>query len=227
MKEINMQRLLLKLGSVFIVFFILLDLNGQTDQAKSLPQFLFPSFTKGILKMKDGRILSAVLNYNTVDEEMLFLQQGVYMVVDKPEEIDTIYLQNMKFTYVPKAFYQVVVKGRLTIFIENKSHYTPAGTTTAYGITSQTLGPTSVLSMQSGNQIRNIELPSDVTVAHANVNWAMIDGKMNKFQNERQFLKLFPGSETVIKEFIKKSGIDFKTTDGLAKLGTFCNGLQK
>ena len=33
--------------------------------------------------MKSGETKSALLNYNTVDEEMLFEQNGNYMVINK------------------------------------------------------------------------------------------------------------------------------------------------
>ena len=226
MERNNFRKVLLKLGLLFIISFTLNDLYGQTEALKPLPHFLFQKFTKSIIKMKDGRTLTAILDYNTVDEEMVFEQNGVYMVVDKPEELDTVYIQNSKFVYIQKAFYEVVSKGKVTLFIENRCHLTPVGSQTAYGITSKTLGPTKTWSMQSGNQVRNIELPNDVTVAPANVYWAQINGKMNKFQNEKQFLKLFPGNEEAIKNFIEKSGIDIKSREGLMNLGNFCNSLE-
>ncbi|MGD0341349.1 MAG: hypothetical protein ABSA76_06555 [Bacteroidales bacterium] len=227
MKKNNVQKVILKSGFVVAMCFILFDLYGQSDQAKSLPQFLFPEFSKGIIKMKDGRTLSAILDYNMVDEEMVFQQQGgVYMVVDKPEEIDTVYIKNRKFVYIPKAFYEVVVKGPVTIFIQQRSRYTPVGSATAYGMTSKTLGPTAVWSMQAGNQVRQITPPDNVTVSPAIAYWVKVNGQMNKFTNEKQFLKIFPESQKEIKDFIKSSGIDIKTREGLFALGNFCNGLK-
>jgi hypothetical protein len=225
MKEFNWFNAALKSGVVIVMCFMLLDLSGQTDTQKPLSQFLFPTFSKGIVKMKDGRTLTAILNYNMVDEVMVFEQKGVYMVVEKPQEFDTVSIQNRKFVYIGKAFYEVVCKGKVTLFIENECHLTTAGSATAYGMTSKTLGPTKVWTMQSGNQVRNIDLPDDVVVASSNVYWAQVNGKMNKFTNEKQFLKLFPGSEDKIKEFIKTSKIDIKSREGLMNLGNFCNEL--
>jgi hypothetical protein len=50
---------------------------------------------------------------------------------------------------------------------------------------------------------------------------------MNKFTTERQLLKLFPEKEVELKEFIKKTGADIKTREGLMQIGNFCNGLIK
>ena len=227
MKHIN---LLKSPGLIFLailLFSISNVLSGQTEPAKPLPQFLFPTFSRSIIKMKSGKTNTAVLNYNTVDEEMVFDQRGVYMVLDKPEEIDTVIMQNRKFVPVGRAFYEVLVDGPAVFYIENKSHYVPVGSTTAYGLTSQTNGPSAVLTAQAGNQIRSVELPPNVTVSPVNVFWVKSNSGMNKFTNERQLLKIFPGKENEIKEFIKKSKLNIKTREDLIKLGTFCNELVK
>jgi hypothetical protein len=211
----------------FILYFAFSNLEAQDGSANSLPQFLFPSFTKGIVKMKDKREMTAILDYNTVDEEMIFNQQGVYMKLDNPQEIDTVYLQNRKFIPFDDAFYEVVANGPCPFYIQHKSRYTPVGTTTAYGIKSQTLGTTSVRTMQSGNQVRQIDVPEDVTVTPANVFWIKINDEMNKFNSEKQLLKLFPENEQKIKEFVKNNKINVKSEENLKVLGNFCNSLLK
>jgi hypothetical protein len=203
------------------------DLHAQTDQSKPLPQFLFPGFTKSLVKMKDGRQLTAILNYNMVDEEMIFDQKGIYMALEKPQEIDTIFLQNRAFVPVEKAFYEVVATGNVSIYIQHKSRYSPVGSNTAYGLKTQTLGPSSVRTVSVGNQVREIEVPDNVTVSPATVFWVKTGDKMDKFTTERQFLKLFPDLEEKLKEFIKTNRIDIKSREDLIRLGQFCNGLEK
>ncbi|MCX6325995.1 MAG: hypothetical protein NT144_05010 [Bacteroidia bacterium] len=212
---------------VIILFSISSELSSQTDPAKPFPQLLFPGFTRSIIIMKSGKTNSASLNYNTIDEEMVFDQKGVYMVLDKPEEIDTVYLQNLKFIPVEKAFYEVVVNGNISLFIQHKSRYAPVGSNTAYGLTSQTLGPTAVSTVRGGNQVRNLELPDNVKVSPATVYWVRVDNEMHKFTTERQFLKIFPGKENEIKEFFKTSKLDLKSREGLIKLGNYCNEILK
>jgi hypothetical protein len=210
-----------------ILCFLFINLSGQTEPSNPLPQFLFPQFTKSLVKMKDGRKLAATINYNMVDEEMIFDQRGLYMALEKPQEIDTIYVQNRRFVPVEKAFYEVLVNGKVTIFIQHKSRYAPVGSNTAYGLKTQTLGPSSVQSVRVGNQVRQIDVPDNVTISPATVFWARINGTMNKFTNEKQFLKLFPDKEAKLKEFIKNSNLDIKVREDLIKLGNFCNGIIK
>jgi hypothetical protein len=227
MRLINKHK---NVGLTFLALFLFSissELSGQTDPAKPFPQLLFPSFTRGVIIFKSGKTNSALLNYNTVDEEMVFNQSGVYMVLEKPEEIDTIFMQNRKFVHIEKAFYEIVINGPVSIYIQHKSRYAPVGSNTAYGLTSQTNGPTGVLTAQSGNQIRSIELPPNVTVSPATVYWVKRNNKMNRFTTERQFLKIFPENENEIKEFIKNSKLDLKSREDLIKLGNFCNSLVR
>jgi hypothetical protein len=225
MKITNIRRIF----TVYILVILIFSagrLSGQSDNTGPLPQFLFPAFAKGIIKMKDGRTMTAILDYNMVDEEMVFQQGNVYMVLNKPEEIDTILLQNRKFVYVDKAFYEIIVKGRVTLFIQHKGRYTIVSTPTAYGMKSPTNATINITAAKAGNQTRQIEPPDNVTVSLAKVYWAKINGEMNKFTSERQFLKLFPEREAELKEFIKRNGADIKTREGLIQVGNFINGIN-
>ena len=82
----------------------IVELFGQTNTGGKFPQLLFPDFNKGIVQMKTGKTNSALLDYNTVDEEMLIEQNGGCYVLSKPEDIDTIYLQNRKFIPFEKVY---------------------------------------------------------------------------------------------------------------------------
>ena len=198
----------------------------QTDPGNPLPQFLFPEFSKGVVRTKAGTGMEAILNYNMVDEEMVINQRGVFMVLDKPEEIDTVFLRNRKFIPVEKAFYEVVVGGPVSIFIQHMSRYAPTGSATAYGMTSQTLGPTAVGTIRGGNQVRNLDIPPNVKISPATIYWVRVNGQMQRFTTERQFLRLFPDDKAdQIKSFIRKSNIDLKSADDLVRLGNFCNSV--
>jgi hypothetical protein len=226
MKQIQTKRN----GWLFLAFLLIIasaELSGQTQPASPYPQLLLPNFAKSIIKMKSGKMNSALLNYNTVDEEMLFDQKGIYMVLDKPEDIDTVYFLNRKFVPVEKAFYEVIVNGPVSIYIQHKSRYAPVGSATAYGLTSQTNGPTAVSIVRGGNQVRTLELPDNVKVSPATIYWVKRNNEMHKFTSERQFIKIFPEYETEIKDFIKKNKLEISQSEDLFKLGNYCNELKR
>jgi hypothetical protein len=211
----------------FAFFCFAIELSGQTASVNPYPQLIFPNFTNGIIKMKSGETSTAMLNYNSVDEEMIFDQQGIFRIVEHTEEIDTIYLNGKKFVPVGKIFYEVLCTGTVSIYIQHKSRFTTAGTATAYGLTSQTNDATRVTTVRAGNQVRNLQLPDNVVVSPATVYWVKIKDEMYKFTTERQFLKIFPEHAEEIKDFIKTHNLDIKINDNLKTLGNFCNQLSR
>ena len=224
---ISLKRINTRLFLSCIIFYPFILLTGQTESSNPLPQFLFPVFSKSTVIMKAGNEYTADFNYNIVDEEMIFARSNQYLVPEKPGDIDTIIIDNRRFVPVEKAFYEVLVKGVVTMYIQHKGRYSSVGTPTAYGLTSQTNASTNVTTVRSGTQFRTLDVPDNVTVSKASVNWVKINDVMNKFTSERQFLKILPGKENELKEFIKKSDIDFDSREDLIKLGNFCNEIVK
>jgi hypothetical protein len=213
---------------LFFLIVISASISGISQNvSKKLPQFLFPEFQNGIVKLKNGNSYTAPLNYNLVDEELIFFQNGVYRTPDKPEEIDTAIIKNIKLVPVNKMFYEVLTKGTVTMFIQHKSKYTSVGTATAYGLTSQTNAPLTITTVRTGNQVRNLEMPDNVQVTASNLYWVRIKDEYSKFTSERQFLKIFPQYESELKGYIKQNKIDIKNSDDLIRLGHFCNQLVK
>jgi hypothetical protein len=220
---------IIKTGA-FVLFFVIMsiDLHAQEDPNRPLPQFLFPGFTRGVIILKDGTRFSSLLNYNMVDEIMVSELNGVYRSASNPQDIDTIYLQNRKFVPVKNVFYEVLAVGPATFFLQNKSNYTPKGSSIGYGMKSQSVSSTSFKRFEFGQDyVVTVDLPPNVTVTPASVNWVSKNDKMEKFISERQFLKIFPEKEAQLKEYIKKEKIDLKDREDLIKLGTYCNELLK
>ena len=215
------------ISEIILVIILLqswISISGQTDKPL-YPQLLFPAFTKGIIKMKAGNTYSAILNYNIVDEEMLFDQKGTYMVLEKPEEIDTVFMHNRKFVPVGKVFYEVVVQGPVSLYIQHKGRYASVAGNTAYGMTSHTLRPTNVNVIRSGNQVRNLDLPDNVKITPATAYWLKADDEMKKFATAKQLLKLLPSQKAEVSSFIKNNKINIKSREDLIRLGNYCTVL--
>jgi hypothetical protein len=229
---------LLKYSFKFVTFtllfaFISFDILAQDNKGNPIPQFLFPGFTKGVVIMKSGSSFSSFLNYNMVDERMVTELNGVYRYATNIQNIDTIFLEYKKFVPVDKAFYEVLVSGPVTFFLQNKSRYTPTGSSVGYGAKSSSIGPTKSRRYELTSVVYQyqdvvyIDLPPNVTVTPASVNWVRMNNKMERFITERQLLKIFPEKKTQLKEFIKKEKLDLKVQEDLIKLGNYCNELMK
>jgi hypothetical protein len=67
------------------------------------------------------------------------------------------------------------------------------------------------------NDVVNTELPPNVDVTPASVNWVRKNDKMERFSSERQLLKIFP----------EKEKLKLKDREDLIKLDIYCNELLK
>lgn len=199
-------------------------LSAQTD---SLPQYLFPKFTKGSVKMKLGASQSLTMNYNTLTEKMIFLQNGKPMEIANPESVDTVYLNDSRFIPEGKVFYELLVTGSATLFVEYIGNLESPGSPVGYGGTSQTVGPTSISKLYDQNGIYNLKLPEGTRVIISNQFWIRKGDKMLRFITRKQFLKIFPEKEEDLQKYINQSQIDFKSKDDLIKLVEYCNNITK
>jgi hypothetical protein len=223
-----MKKNLTLTGIMSCLFIIAFSVNmvAQTNQQQVLPQFIFDNFSTGTVKMKAGNKYTANLNYNMVEEEMIFEQKGNYMALSDIKNIDTVIVQKRVFVPVGEVFYEVICAGKVPFFIQHKARYSQVGTPTAYGMTSPTNSSVKVNSVRNANTFRSIEVPENVTISPSDVNWVSKDGIMDKFSGEKNFLKLFPEKESELKSFIKENKINFKTREDLIKLGKYCNSLM-
>ena len=144
--------------------------KAQPDSISNLPQFLYPEFARSIVKLKAGDSRAAMMNYNTVTGKMIFYQDGVLLDLIKPENVDTIYMQNAKFVFHENEFYELLVKAPISLFIEHKSNVTPAGKPSAYGTSSETTSSTAISQVYT-DQSYNFKFPEDIKVTPSLVYW--------------------------------------------------------
>jgi hypothetical protein len=213
-----MKRILWFTGLV-VLMATALPAAAQMDSAVNLPNFLLPNFTRSIIKFKaGGENKTAMLNYNVVDEEMVFMQPDNYMVLNNPEVIDTIYMAGRKFIPVKKAFYEVLISGSSPLFMQYKTNTESLGTPTGYGATSKTQGNTYVRQVYGPVGSVDLKIPDDVKLTEDNYYWVTTDNSMEKFATKRQFLKIFKDKEKELNEFIDHNNISFKKVYDVVRL---------
>jgi len=195
----------------------------EIDTLQNLPNLLFPKFTKGIVKLKDGKAYTAILNYETVEQEMIFLQNKYTIILDNPQLIDTILLNNKRFVPFQKGFYEVVVKAPITLFIQHKCYVESLGTPIGYGAMSQTTPSSYVRQVFDRSGSIGLKIPDNFKVVDDSDYWVRWVNGMEKFNTKSQFLKIFPDKEKELKQFISKNKTDFTQPPEVARLINFAN----
>ncbi len=213
---------LFRLSVLMIISMIPAILYGQVTSKGEMPQYLFPEFSKCDVLMKGGKINNSTMNYNTVTEKMVFINNDKYYDLTNPEAVDTVMLNGSKFIPVGKSFYEVLVSHPVALFVQHKGTLMSAGKPAGYGGTSQTSSTTYISNIQLSGQQYNLELPSDFVVNPSQVYWIRKGDKWSDFTNEKQFISLFPDKASLIKSFIKENRIKIEKPDDLAKLVKYC-----
>jgi|WetSurMetagenome_2_1015567.scaffolds.fasta_scaffold08877_2 hypothetical protein len=203
--------------------------NGQNqDSVANLPNLLFPKFSKGILRLTSGEKKTAILNYNKVDQEMVFMQRDNFWVLDYPQKaIDTIYLAGKTFVPSDKGFFEISVLAPITLFKINKAYIEELGMPTGYGARSQTTAPSYIKTIYGSDGAINLNIPSNYKVVDDSEYALRKDGIISKFKTKKQFIKILPEKAKEINEFISSNHIDFDNLESVKKLVLYCNTIYR
>ncbi len=226
MVHIKYQAYLLKYIVVIIVLSFCVPALPQTTSDGSSPQFILPEFIKGMVKMKNGSSQSAMLNYNSVSEKMVYEKDDQIYDIIGTETIDTVIIEDREFVPAGNVFHEVLLVAPISLFVQYKGDVIPPGTPAGYGGTSQVSNTKLMTSVQLQSGYYNIKLPSDYSVKVQPVFWLRINGMMESFVNERQLLKLFPERENELKQFIKQNKIKFDKFQQVIRLIEFVNDMK-
>jgi len=82
---------------------------------------LFTEFEKGVVVFKNGVSTSALLNYNIIQQQMLFKDDdGRIRVIEKPLDILLISISDRHFLPVTSAgvFYEEIPAGKNSFFVQ-------------------------------------------------------------------------------------------------------------
>jgi hypothetical protein len=176
--------------------------------------------------MKSGAIEKAPLNYNTDNQSIVFIKENQYMTLTRLETIDTIYIDDKKFVPVKETIYEIVTPSEeIPLFVNYTNKIRPivatvdhnGGSKQAGAQVSNTVSDTYVNRTFRGNYsvefIRHFLLKKRYS--------------FYKISNEKQVIKVFPESETAIRQFIAENQTNFSSLPDLVNLVIFCNEQNK
>jgi hypothetical protein len=201
--------------------------NSQIEKYQNLPQYLNPDFIVSRVKMKVGKDLNILLNYNLVTERMVFFQKEQAYDLLNQGSVDTIYMNGSRFIPYEKAFFEVIPEPNLTFFIQHRGRILPPAKPAAYGGTSEVSSSTYLTRIDLSSGIYNMKLDDELRIKFDSMYWVRLNGNMMSFTNEKQLLKLFPGKEESIKQYIRKNRLKFEKREDLLKICAFCSEIMK
>ena len=183
---------------------------------------IFPQFEKGIVFFKNGRQSSAKLNYDMIQEQMLFLDSdSTEMKISDPLDVVIVKIGERRFLPASSkdVFYEEIQAGEGSFFVQRIASKLSAGKAAGYGGYSQTAAITSYGSLQTDGGKRVI-LNSDekFRLSIDSIYYLQSGGKYKKFNSAKTLGKLFKGHESEIETFAKKESINFKKMEDIARI---------
>ena len=183
-----------------------------------ISHYIFPEFVKGTVLMKSGVKNEAMLNYNSLTEEMIFENNGTKLAISQLDQIDTVYIENRKFFLLNNKFVELAYHGKYDLYLEHKCSLIDPGKPAAYGGTSQTSSTTSYSSIFSGGQAYELSLPDGYKTKPYQNFWLKKDGKLASFLNLRQLSKLFNDKSGQFKQYVKENKVSIDNQESMIGL---------
>ncbi|OFX52405.1 MAG: hypothetical protein A2066_21655 [Bacteroidetes bacterium GWB2_41_8] len=204
-----------------LIFSLLALVCSSQVKVVELTHYLFPEFTSGVVLMKSGEKNEALLNYNSLTEEMIFDNRGVKLAIGQLELVDTVYIGSRKFFLLNNKFVELIYKSKSELYAEYKCTVKDPGKPAAYGGTSQTSATTTYSSYFTGGQVYDLKLPEGYETKPFTHFWLKKDGKINKFLTVRQLAKLYAEKENLLKAYQKTNDVKYDDQESILGLIRF------
>ena len=180
--------------------------------------YLFPEFTQGIILMKAGARNKAMLNYNSLTEEMIFENNGQKKAIGINEIplVDTVFIKDRKFVALNERFVELVFHSKWDLYVEHKCKVEEQGKPAGYGGETQTGAATSVSSLYTqGRVVYDLKLPDDYKTKPYSIYWLKKNGELYKFINMRELKKLYNDKKELYKKYLKLNRVNYQDQEGI------------
>lgn len=201
--------------------------SSQKLETDNLENLVFPKFQESVVRLKNGQSYQAVLNYEKTERQMVVLRNNQLYLFKDHQAVDTIFMAGRIFVPAETGFYELLVNGPVTLFVNHRATLDNTGATLAYGSKTTTAGVTHVNKIFSQDGAINLRIPENFKVADDTNFLLRVDGQIQKVLNKKQFLKLFPAKTRELEEFISSNNTSFKSQNDLISLVEFCNSLNR
>lgn len=210
-----------------VLFSIVFIPSWSQGRAIELSHYIFLEFTKGSVLMKSGQQHQALLNYNTLSEEMIFEDKGRKLALSKEEkeEVDTVYIAGRKFFVMDGRFVELVYRSVYELYAEHRCDVKFPGKPAAYGGTSETSSISSYSGVYSGGILYELKLPDDYKIKPYVIYWLKRDGDIVKFASLRQLNNIFSDRKDKVKEYVSLNKTDYNDQESMIGLIRYLESL--
>lgn len=210
--------------ALFGIALLLWFTNAWTQlKTVELSHYVFEDFKNGIVLMKDGTSRNAVLNYNSLSEEMVFIEGGKKLAIADAEllKIDTVFIERRVFFLHNGKFAELLFKSKSELYAEHKCNVVSPGKPTAYGGTSRSTTSTSYGQLTYQTHIYELKLPDEFEADPYIIYWLRKDGDLHRILNLRQLNRVFSDQRNLVRDYQKENTVIFKQPETIVRFIEF------
>jgi hypothetical protein len=182
--------------------------------------YVYPDFTEGRVHLKDNSTVEARLNYNRLNNEILFIDDKKdTLALSSPETTDNIIIGSDIYFYVSGAYVKQLT-AYPTINLVQKSRLQYIGTekkADGYGSYSNASANESISNVKNGVQSK-IGVDENQTYTLSDTYYLFAPSKSLLPANKKNFLKSFSKHEKELNDYIGTNNIGFEKREELEKL---------
>lgn len=211
------------LSSILAVVLSVSFAYSQSGRVVELSHYILPEFSEGVVLRKTGVAQKAMLNYNSLTEEMVFDRYGTKLALAKEElaQVDTVFILDRKFVLMDNKFVELLYKAETELYAEYLCKVKYPGKPAAYGGTSYTSASTSYSTLITDNQAYDLKLPDGYETNPYTFYYLKRDGKVNKFINMRQLSRLYSDKRNIFNNYVNEHNVKFEDHESMIGLIKF------
>lgn len=187
-------------------------------------RYLFPEFSAGKAVFRNGVFSESRFNFNLLQNEMEFIKNRDTLAIINKKDILYIEIAQRTF-YYDDGFIENILEGPLNVGLKKYYKLAEMNKVDSYGTSSAGAARESYNSFNAGGKFYKLTATVDMTF-QLNTEY-FLSKKPGEFVSFRKkdVMKLFPGKETEIKNYLKTNNIDFDSQDDLIKFAGYLSSL--
>jgi hypothetical protein len=223
------KKITVRIISVFLLLLLFLPAAVSQDETLKNPeQYLFPEFSVGIVRMKNGERVVLDLNYNIVTEKLVFMQNKQVFDIVNYSSVDTAFIEGARFIPYGKVFFEVVIiDDNASFFVQHKGSVKNPSRPAAYGGTSEVSSSTYINNMRIAGDVYRKDHKADVEIYESPVLWIEKNDELLIVSGKKSILKIFEDKKSEVRTFMNRNKIDPSDPGQVRELVLFYNGLSR
>jgi hypothetical protein len=189
--------------------------------------YLYPQFANGHVLLKNKQLASALVNYNRLSGQMLFINpKGDTLEFADPEKIEWVAVSNDTFQFFDKAYIQKMTHyaDGINLYKKETIRYNGKEKKSGYGGYSTTTAANSINKVSSENKIEKISVDENALYVPTTTYYLGSPSGKYLLAVKKNFEKLFVQHEKKPGEYLQQNKVNFKSdTDLLALLAWLQN----